>query len=205
MRKYEIKKAIEENNLEELKNIILKDIEEEESKKYFYGFELSKEEIERNRISYSTFAKCFDMVLCNNITEIDPYIWDNIESGSIGYYYINDNYYESEEEKEEAQNELEEKINELEEKMEEEGLTEEEINELEELKSQLEEFENAEEITKDIYQYYILGTSNIYLFQEANELVLYSEKLDCYVWCVDHFGTPWSGVFTNIKIDNSKE
>lgn len=136
-------------------------------KKYFYGIELSSEEIERNRISYKTLSKCFDAVLCNNIVEVDEYLFDNVESGSVYSYY------------DENGNEL----------------TYEDYNE------KLDNGEEVEEVIDDIFQWYIVSDNAKYLLEEANELVLYSEKLDCYIWAVKHYGTSWNYVFTDIKVD----
>lgn len=137
-------------------------------KKYFYGQELSSEEIERNRISYRTLAKCFDAVLCNNICEVDEYLFDNVVSGSLSTYY------------DENGNELT----------------------YEEYQEKLDNDENVDEVFDDIFQWYIVSDNARYLLEEANELVLYSEKLDCYIWCIKHYGTSWKYVFTDIKIDN---
>ena len=40
----------------------------------FWGHELNDIEIKNKRLSYETMAKCFNAVLCNNITKIDPNI-----------------------------------------------------------------------------------------------------------------------------------
>lgn len=41
-----------------------------ENKKYFYGNEVSSYGVEHNRVDYRTLAKCFDAVLCNDITKL---------------------------------------------------------------------------------------------------------------------------------------
>ena len=41
-----------------------------ENKKYFYGHEISSYGVENNRVDYRTLAKCFDAVLCNDITKL---------------------------------------------------------------------------------------------------------------------------------------
>ena len=41
----------------------------------FWGCELNDYEIKNKHLSYATMAKCFNAVLCNNITEIDPAIF----------------------------------------------------------------------------------------------------------------------------------
>ena len=137
-------------------------------KKYFYGIELSEEEIKRNRISYRTLAKCFDAVLCNNICEVDECLFDNVLSGSLSSYY------------DENGNELT----------------------YEEYEEKLDNDEDVDEIFDDVFQWFIVSDNALHLLEEANELVLYSELLDCYIWGVKHYGTSWDYVFTDIKIDN---
>lgn len=52
----------------------------------------------------------------------------------------------------------------------------------------------------DIYQDYIITQGGAeYLARKTNEIVFYSEKLEMYIWGITHFGTSWSGVFTDIK------
>ena len=80
------------------------------------------------------------LVLCNNITEIDPSIYDNFRF----------NYYDD---------------------------------------------ENDEYI--EIYQYFITNWDDSeieYLEKTFNLLFTYSEKLDCFILCVDHLGTMWQSV-----------
>ena len=140
-------------------------------KKYFYGVELSEEELKRNRVSYSTLAKCFDAVLCNNITEVDEYLFDNVVSGSLSSYY------------DENGNEL----------------TSEEYEE------KLDNGEEVEEVYDDVFQWFIVSDNAKWLLEEANELVLYSEKLDCYIWAIKHYGTSWQYVYTDIKINEEQD
>ena len=55
----------------------------------------------------------------------------------------------------------------------------------------------------DIYQYYLLDI-NSYMIEKLQELkckdviIAWSEKLENYVLMVDHFGTAWSYVLTDI-------
>lgn len=62
--------------------------------------------------------------------------------------------------------------------------------------------ENDEYI--DIYQYYLIDIDE-YTIEKLNELnckdviIAYSEKLEEYVLMVDHFGTSWDYVMTDIK------
>ena len=41
-----------------------------ENKKYFYGNEISSYGVEHNRVDYAALAESFDVVLCNDITEL---------------------------------------------------------------------------------------------------------------------------------------
>ena len=82
-------------------------------------------------------------VLCNNITQIDDSIWDNME---FDYYDVETDSY------------------------------------------------------IDIYQWYVTDCSEWdveYLKKHFELKFTYSDKLDCYVLCVDHFGTGW-GYVSNI-------
>ena len=55
---------------------------------------------------------------------------------------------------------------------------------------------------KEIYQYYIINESDYQTLSNCtNELVYYSEELDIYLWAIDHFGTGWDYVLTDIKIE----
>lgn len=51
---------------------------------------------------------------------------------------------------------------------------------------------------KEIYQWYITDCSLHdveYLEESFGLLFTYSNALDCFVLCVDHFGTAWNGVY----------
>lgn len=61
-----------------------------------------------------------------------------------------------------------------------------------------EEYEEYEEV----YQYYIISDSGYEILSElTDEIVYYIPVLDVYVWGVTHYGTGWSYVLTDIKID----
>lgn len=55
-------------------------------------------------------------------------------------------------------------------------------------------------VYRDIYQWYITDFSEWdveWLEETFPDLIFtYSDLLDMFVLCVDHFGTPWSGVMT---------
>ena len=55
---------------------------------------------------------------------------------------------------------------------------------------------------KEIYQYFIISESGYQTLSDCtDELVYYSEELDIYLWAIDHFGTGWDYVLTDIKIE----
>ena len=171
-------------------------LNEEKTSKYydtFYGHKVSDYALENGRLDYATLSKCFDCVLCNQITEVDPYIFDSVESGDFEDFYYNGEeitraeYEAKEEEIEEAIEEAEENDN------------EEEIERLEA------ERDNLEKCERDIFQYFIVSNNAIDLLKEAGELVFYCEPLDVYIWGVTHCGTSWDYVLTSIKLRERKE
>lgn len=80
------------------------------------------------------------LVLCNNIGEIDPSIYDNMR---------------------------------------------------------FQDYDEETETTTEIFQWFLTSWSQDdveYLEKTFGLLFTYSEKLDCFVLCVDHWGTMWSSV-----------
>lgn len=69
-----------------------------ENKKYFYGNEISEYGMQHNRVDYRTLAKCFDAVLCNDVTKLfystinGDYNEAELENGSD--YNEEEDYYE---------------------------------------------------------------------------------------------------------------
>ena len=114
---------------------------------------LNAYEIENGRLSYKTAWERITgnapLVLCNNITQIDEYIYDNVVIGSL-YDEDTDNYAE-------------------------------------------------------IYQYYITSLTDwdiefLQKYASNDFIIAYSEVLENYILCVDHFGTSWDYVLTDIEI-----
>lgn len=131
---------------------------------------------ENNKLDYAGLAKLVGShILCNNITEVDPSIFDNVQCGSL-YEISDDALYDYEDYT------LECKENE------EEPMT---------YKDWLEENREDYEREVDIFQYFLVD--DIYWLEKSGELVLYSDLLDCYVWCITHCGTGWSYVLTDIE------
>ena len=101
------------------------------------------------RTNYTTAVKWCNnsLILCNDIAEIDPTVYDNMEF----------DYYDE---------------------------------------------ENDQYI--DIYQWYLTDCSQWdvnFLKEHFGLLFTYSDKLDLFVLCVDHFGTAWSGVMIETDLE----
>lgn len=66
--------------------------------------------------------------------------------------------------------------------------------------------ENANE-NVEIYQYYLcnIGQWDREQCLKAGLILSYSDMLDCDVLCVDHFGTSWDYVLTDVKLFDSYE
>ncbi|MBR5950765.1 MAG: hypothetical protein IKZ87_04955 [Actinomycetaceae bacterium] len=58
---------------------------------------------------------------------------------------------------------------------------------------------------RDIYQFFVIDEFGQRLCEEAGEIVCWSDALDAPVWCVTHFGTPWTGVLTDIPLEPSSK
>lgn len=65
-----------------------------------------------------------------------------------------------------------------------------------------EEDEDGETIYKEFYQYYIISEAGAEILRYwTDETIYYNSDLDMYIWAVDHFGTSWDYVLTDIKIE----
>ena len=71
------------------------------------------------------------------------------------------------------------------------------------------EDENAysEEENNEIFQWYLCNVSQFdkEQLEEMGIIMSYSDKLDCDVLCVDHWGTSWDYVLTNVKLFDTYE
>ena len=55
---------------------------------------------------------------------------------------------------------------------------------------------------KEIFQFYIISDAGAQILMElTNELVMYNNILDMYCWCIDHWGSSWSIVLTEIRVE----
>lgn len=165
--------------------------------KYYYGNKISDYGLQNNRVDYRTLAKAFDAVLNNEIyTAVNDlgYYWESY----AGYdYYCEDsdgNTY-NQTERDEKVEELAEKLVDLEEIEEPDKTITEAIEEIKENIDCL-----NEDHYFDIFQYYIISENGARILEEdTDEIVLYCEKLDIYLWCVTHWGTAWDYVLTDIE------
>lgn len=118
-------------------------------KLYVNKEDLNKEELKTGRASYKRLVDRYvgDIVLCNNITEVDDEIWDNVDESDL---------------------------------IDEDG---DEINDLE------------------IYQYYLcnVGEWQKEQLKGTGVILSYSKVLDCDVLMVQHWGTSWDYVMTDIE------
>lgn len=60
----------------------------------------------------------------------------------------------------------------------------------------------------DIYQFYLTNCSKsdvVYLEEHFGLLFAYSELLDLYVLCVDHYGTHWDSVLCYTDLETAKK
>ena len=115
---------------------------------FFYGNEVSEYGKEHGYVDYSTLAKAFDAVLCNNIADGK---WFELEMCEL-------------------------------------------VNGC--------DFDEETEEYADVYQWFIISDAGARILQECtDEIVYYVAQLDVYVWGVQHYGTSWDYVLTDIKID----
>ena len=162
----------------------------------FYGNQASEYARQQGWLDYATLAKAFDAVLNNDImtkTEAMGYYWDQ-ESGTV------DNSDEIEQ-LEEKRDEFETQMEDLEEDTEEWKVLNEEVKKTNDKISDLE----YEQEPKEIFMYFIVSDEGARILREIDEIVFYNEDLDMYVWGVTHYGTSWSYVLTDIKLNCGEE
>ena len=151
----------------------------------FCGNEASDYAKENGYLDYATFAKAFDAVMNNSIME---------NTCEIGYWEQENGIIDNSEEIEE----LEEQIEYLEEGFEEYTDIQEKIDELKE--------EQEQSYNQDIFQYFIVSDQGAEMIKQYTEDPLfYNETLDMYVWGITHYGTAWSYVLTDVKLNCKEE
>lgn len=180
---------------------------------HFCGNEASDYAKENGYLDYAAFAKSFDAVMSNDIMselECAGFYFDVIQDGTP------DRSDEIDELREEAQ-ELEDKADEIEAEAEQEaenGNEAEAARLMEEAEKTREEAEKkndeADELESqdapDIFQFFIVSDQGAELIQQyTDDPLFYCEKLDLYVWGVTHWGTSWTHVLTDIKLNAGDE
>ena len=75
--------------------------------------------------------------------------------------------------------------------LEDEGLTDDEYD----------SYEYFYDTLESVFQWYMVSDRDARFLLDAGELVIYSEDLDINLWCITHFGTAWSYVYSNAKIE----
>lgn len=69
-----------------------------------------------------------------------------------------------------------------------------------------EDYDEETDECKEFFQYYIISDNGAQVLEECtDETVYYSETLDMYIWAVDHFGTSWDYVLTDIPIEDDRD
>lgn len=68
-------------------------------------------------------------------------------------------------------------------------------------------YDEENDCYRDIFQWYISDCSEWdknFLKEHFGLLFTYSEKLDCFILCVDHLGTSWNYVYCTCDFENAK-
>ena len=64
----------------------------------------------------------------------------------------------------------------------------------------------AGEFDTVIFQDYIISEEGYKILKDyTDEVVFYNENLDMYIWSIDHFGTSWDYVLTDIELTEEEE
>lgn len=151
----------------------------------FCGNEASDYAKEQGYLDYATFVKSFDAVMNNSIME---------NTCGIGYWEQENGIIDNSEE-----------IKELEEQLEDLGEGSEKYEDIQEQIEELKE-EQEQSYNQDIFQYFIVSDQGAEMIKQYTEDPLfYNETLDMYVWGITHYGTAWSYVLTDVKLDCKEE
>lgn len=166
----------------------------------FCGNEASDYAKEQGYLDYATFAKAFDAVLNNSIME---------NTCEIGFWEQENGIIDNSEEVDALKEEITDIENRLEfltdEEIEEAQMLQEEIDSIQEQIEELDE-EQGRSYNQEIFQYYIVSDQGAEMIKQYTEDPLfYNETLDMYVWGITHYGTNWSYVLTDVKLNCKEE
>lgn len=164
---------------------------------YFCGNEASDYAKENGYLDYATLAKGFNAVMNNSIME-------TTEANGIGYWEQENGCIDNSNEIEELENQVEELEEEME--MNEGSLTPDEYKELEEkiddLNVLIDELRNKQEYLPEVFQWFIVDNNGADIIKTyTDDPLYYNEVLDMYLWGVTHYGTSWSYVLTDVKLN----
>lgn len=151
--------------------------------KYFCGNEISQYGQQCGYLDYATLAKSFDAVLVNDITKLfySDVNGEYVEPEQINGYIDNSG----------AIDELREQIDETD-----------DAGQIAALEEQIDDLEREQDEQQEIYQYYIISSAGADIIETyTDDPLFYIDFLDCYIWGVTHYGTGWSHVLTNVKLD----
>ena len=165
-----------------------------EDKRYYRCSEVSSYGVKMGFVDMRALGEAVGGVLNLNIvrrTEEEGLGHWEVEKGTLNWHYDCENNQYSDEEAAARIKELTELVEDADEDTDPE--------ELEAWKADIESLEDDD--PRDIYQYYIISDYGAHiLMTDTDEIVLYNEDLDMYVWCVTVFGTPWAGELTDIPL-----
>lgn len=69
-----------------------------------------------------------------------------------------------------------------------------------------EEDEDGDYYEPEIFQYFIISDAGAEIIKEyTDDPLFYNEELDMYVWGITHYGTAWTHVLTDIKLNAGEE
>lgn len=166
----------------------------------FCGNEASDYAKEQGYLDYATFAKAFDAVMNNNIME---------NTCEVGFWEQENGIIDNSEEVDALKEEITDIENRLEfltdEEIEEAQMLQEEIGSIQEQIEELKE-EQEQSYNQDIFQYFIVSDQGAEMIKQYTEDPLfYNETLDMYVLGITHYGTAWSHVLTDVKLNCKEE
>ena len=162
---------------------------------YFCGNEASDYAKEQGYLDYATLAKGFDAVMNNGIMEMT-------EANGIGYWEQENGEIDNSDEIEELENQIEE----VEEKMENVNEDSDDYKaferEIGEMNDRINELQNQQDYPPEVFQWFIVGENGADIIKEyTDDPLYYNEELDMYLWGITHFGTSWSYVLTDVKLN----
>lgn len=187
--------------------------------KEFYGFKISDYGMENNRVDYDTLCKACRAIPCNELMEIRydlPGDFEQISGlvdNSSKISELNDMIEELGEKLQNKQDDLDDMYDEetgkyivpSEEYTKAAGEIEELEDKIRNIESELNDLEYEQDNPKEIATWYHVTKNGAEILQEINENVFYNEHLDFYVWGVTHWGTAYTHVLTDMKIDPDKD